>query len=219
MDITRAPGTEQFSIDSTALTTFLQKRGFTPTYINDLNIILLPYSSDAEVDDDDWDEYGTPFVDVWLYCEGATAETLNRQLLLGLRRSCYEEDQQDSTTLCLANWGINPRTITDDQMEADIAGFADWYCQDQFVTVKLVNRFCHTLYFRTLNRANLAKSALEKAGLLSVVETVEGLPSLRIPTIGTMKQSNQDEILRALRPVRSSFNVAIAERKPEVRQL
>jgi hypothetical protein len=82
--------------------------------------------------------------------------------------------------------------------------------------VKLVNRFCHTISFRTLNRAHLAKNALEKAGLISVVETVEGLPSLLVPTIGTMKQSNQDEILRALRPVRSSFNVVLAERKPEV---
>ena len=218
MDITRAPGTEQFSIDSTALTTFLQKRGFTPTYINDLNIILLPYSSDAEVDDDDWDEYGTPFVVVWLYCEGATAETLNRQLLLGLRRSCYEEDQQDSTTLCLANWGINPRTITDDQMEADIAGFADWYCQDQFVTVKLVNRFCHTLYFRTLKRAELAKSAFAKVPLQSVVTTIEGSPVVQVPTVNVMRQEHIDEILRAMRPVRSAFNVAIAERKPEVTQ-
>jgi hypothetical protein len=209
MDIIHAPGTEQFSIDRTALTAFLQKARFAQSYIDDLNMILLPVASDSEVDDDDWEVYGSAFVDVWLYCKDATVETLNRQLLLGLRRSCYEEDQQESTAQCLANWGLDPKTMTDDQIEADIVGFADWYSEAQLITVKEVNHFCHTLYFRTRKRAELARAAFAKVPLQVVVTTIEGSPAVQIPTIGVMKQKNIDEILRAMRPVRSSFNVPL----------
>jgi hypothetical protein len=209
VNIIHAPGTRQFNIDSAALTAFLQKVRFTQSYIDDLKIILLPYASSDEVDDEDWDKYGTAFVDVWLYCEGVTAETLNRELLIGLRRACYEEDQQDSTDECLANWGINPRTITDEEIETDIISFAGWYDDAQFVSVREVNHFCHTLYFRTRHRADLAQSAFAKLPLQSVVTTIDEFHAVQVPTIGIMRQSHIDEILRAMHPVQSSFNVVM----------
>jgi hypothetical protein len=137
MDITKLPGTEQITIDVPALTAFLQEQKFAPSFIDDLTVILFPYNNEdemeEEMDDDEIDDLVGFSADVWLYC-GRKDISLNEQLLRGLRGSCHEYDQLESTEECFENWGFDPAGMTQEQVEADIATFANAHCHRHFVT-------------------------------------------------------------------------------------
>jgi len=121
MDITKLPGTEQITIDVPALTAFLQEQRFSNSFVDDLTVILFPYDNEdemeEEMEDDEIDDLVGFSADIWLYC-GRKDISLNEQLLRGLR----------------TNWGFDPAGMTQEQVEADIATFANAHRHRHFVT-------------------------------------------------------------------------------------